>query len=288
MLYSMTAFARNEQQTEWGQFTWEIKTLNHRYLDVGFKIPDTFRSLEIALRDRLREKIKRGKVDCFLKFQASQQSEQQVSLNFALVNALINAGKELEDLLGGDSKLRANDLLRWPGCIDVTQVHSKELESELLKQFEQTIDSLITVRAKEGDSLVSFINEKLALLELELKKACDLTKEVVAENRAKLRKRFEELELSVDNNRMEQELALLVQRLDVTEELDRIKAHIAEVKRIITSNEAVGRRLDFIMQEFNREANTLASKSNSAQLTAVSVEMKVLIEQMREQVQNIE
>jgi uncharacterized protein (TIGR00255 family) len=288
MLSSMTAFGRSEVQLDKGHIIWEIKTVNHRYLDVSFKLPDCFKALEISLREALRNRIARGKVECSLRFVPGAKLAPKVSINQPLVKGLIQVSKEIEQLIGANTPIEVKDIIRYPGTVDMDYDYDVELYKDVTLLFEKVLEKMIKARLQEGEALAYFIREKLAMFEVELSKARALTSEAVSENRMRLLKRFNELQINVETSRIEQELAILVQRLDVIEELDRLEAHIKEVRRLLNEEAVLGRRLDFLMQEFNREANTLASKSNNAQLTVVAVEMKVLIEQMREQIQNIE
>ncbi|WP_094091650.1 YicC/YloC family endoribonuclease [Legionella clemsonensis] len=288
MTYSMTAFARVQRQLDVGVFCWEIKSVNHRYLDVSFRLPDSFRFLETSLRALVRDKVNRGKVECQLKFQATVGCEQSVLINEKLVSELLEAGDKL-----ATSKLIANDLsvstiLTWPGVIDLTQPDAEVLAQQASQLFEETLTQLLTARKEEGQALKNQIAIRLEKLEKEIKTSLHLVANATEHTRDKLLTRLNGMQLTVDNPRIEQEIALLIARADVNEELERLQIHVREVARILEKTEASGRRLDFLMQELNREANTLSSKSDAIALTQSAVEMKVLIEQMREQIQNIE
>ncbi|ASQ46830.1 hypothetical protein clem_11465 [Legionella clemsonensis] len=284
----MTAFARVQRQLDVGVFCWEIKSVNHRYLDVSFRLPDSFRFLETSLRALVRDKVNRGKVECQLKFQATVGCEQSVLINEKLVSELLEAGDKL-----ATSKLIANDLsvstiLTWPGVIDLTQPDAEVLAQQASQLFEETLTQLLTARKEEGQALKNQIAIRLEKLEKEIKTSLHLVANATEHTRDKLLTRLNGMQLTVDNPRIEQEIALLIARADVNEELERLQIHVREVARILEKTEASGRRLDFLMQELNREANTLSSKSDAIALTQSAVEMKVLIEQMREQIQNIE
>ncbi len=288
MTLSMTAFARVQQQLDVGIFCWEIKSVNHRYLDVSFRLPDTLRLLEPSLRAILRGKLSRGKLECQLKFQDLPDSKQTMLIDESLVNGLLAAGEQL-----AAAKHLANDLtlatvLTWPGVVQLTQPDIEILGQYAEQLFAEALDQLLVARKTEGQALQVFVQTRLDELSKEIKKARQQVEIQKEQARDKLFGRLKTLQLEVDSARIEQEIALLLTRLDVSEELDRLQAHSAEVAKILQGSEAAGRRLDFLMQELNREANTLSAKSDSVVLTQSAVEMKVLIEQMREQIQNIE
>ncbi|OCH96982.1 YicC family protein [Legionella jamestowniensis] len=288
MTHSMTAFARVQRQLDVGVFCWEIKSVNHRYLDVTFRLPDSFRFLETSLRALVRDKVNRGKVECQLKFQATVSCDQSVLINEKLVNELLEVGDKL-----ATNKFLANDLsvstiLTWPGVIDVTQPDAEVLAQQAKQLFEETLTQLLMARKEEGLALKKQIVTRLEKLDNEIKTSMHLVANTAEQARDKLLTRLNTVQLAIDSTRIEQEIALLIARADVSEELARLQIHVKEVAKILENTEASGRRLDFLMQELNREANTLSSKSDSIALTQSAVEMKVLIEQMREQIQNIE
>ncbi|CDZ77667.1 hypothetical protein BN59_01957 [Legionella massiliensis] len=288
MTYSMTAFARVQKQFDTGVFCWEIRSVNHRYLDVSFRMPEAFRYLETPLRAMMRGNLSRGKLECQLKFQDVSTGSQAMHINDNLVNGLIEAGNKL-----AESKFLANDLsltavLGWPGVIEITQPDI-EAQSKYVEQlFRDALTQLVQMRKTEGLALKAHIQNRLEKLAVEVKGAKQQAGISLAQTRDKLLTRLGTLSLEIDSSRIEQEIALMLARLDVSEELDRLETHLAEVAKSLEGSEAAGRRLDFLMQELNREANTLSSKSDSVALTQSAVEMKVLIEQMREQIQNIE
>ncbi|KTC77042.1 YicC/YloC family endoribonuclease [Legionella brunensis] len=288
MTHSMTAFARVQRQFDAGIFCWEIKSVNHRYLDVSFRLPESFRFLETSLRTLLRDKVSRGKLECQLKFQASVDCNQSMLINEKLVNDLLEAGEKL-----ATKKFIANDLslstvLAWPGIVEVKQPDTELLGQQAEQLFEEALRQLLAVREAEGKALKTQIEIRLKKLDKEIQNSLEQVSTLGGQTRDKLFTRLNGLQLEVDNTRVEQEIALLIARADVSEELDRLQIHVKEVAKALGSNEVAGRRLDFLMQELNREANTLSSKSDSIALTQSAVEMKVLIEQMREQIQNIE
>ncbi|KTD10286.1 YicC/YloC family endoribonuclease [Legionella hackeliae] len=288
MTHSMTAFARVQRQLDLGVFCWEIKSVNHRYLDLSFRMPDSFRFLEPVLRTLVRDKISRGKVECQLKFQATVSSSQAAVINEKLVNELLSAGDKLaaEKLIAND--LSVSTIIAWPGVIDVTQPDAELLAKEAEQLFAEALTQLLVVRKTEGQALKKQLDLRLGKLDKEIKASLQQTSNSVEQTRDKLLTRLANFQLAIDSTRLEQEMALLIARADVSEELERLQIHVKEVAKILENAEASGRRLDFLMQELNREANTLSSKSDSIALTQSALEMKVLIEQMREQIQNIE
>lgn len=288
MTHSMTAFARLQKQLDASILCWEIKSVNHRYLDLSFRLPESFRFLETSLRTLMRDKVGRGKLECQLKFQDLSAENQAMVVNEGLVNALLVVGDEL-----AANKQLANDLtlskiLSWPGVVQASQTDIDSLAKEAESLFKQTLEQLLLTRKAEGQALKNHILERLTRLNEEIIKAKQQVLSLAGQTRDKLLTRLSLLQMEIDNSRLEQEIALILARLDVSEELDRLQTHAIEVARVLQGSEAVGRRLDFLMQELNREANTLSSKSDSVTLTQTAVEMKVLIEQMREQIQNIE
>lgn len=286
MIASMTAFARLEDSGNWGTAVWEIRTVNHRYLEIGVRIPDDLRVLENKIRERVSAKIQRGKVDCTLRYEQDEAHMGDITINRALAEKLITAAESLP--LAGPASINTVDILRWPGVINRETPDAGMVGGPLLNLLDAAMDMILDTRRREGEKLAAMVLER-----------CQAAAECVTATRAKLpgiiesiRERITaralEMATDVDNDRLEQEMVILVQKLDVAEELDRLEAHIEEVRRILTTAEAKGRRLDFLMQEMNREANTLGSKAGSIDVSNASVELKVLIEQMREQIQNIE
>jgi uncharacterized protein (TIGR00255 family) len=288
MLTSMTAFARAENEGDWGNAVWEIRSVNHRYLDVNFKLPECFRQLEQALRGITGDSLSRGKVDCYLKYSATLADEVSLGLNQSLVKALLNSEKELVQLTGKNDSLALADILKWPGVLVQSEPDDILAYQPLLELFKTALAELKNVRKTEGKSLVEIISKRLQAIETLVVEAQTIAKKMQQSQKKRLIERFNELVVEADRQRVEQELALMLQKLDVSEELDRILLHCDAVQQQISKPGVVGRRLDFLMQELNREANTLASKAQDARLTNAAVELKVLIEQIREQVQNIE
>jgi uncharacterized protein (TIGR00255 family) len=288
MIHSMTAFARCERQGEWGTAAWELRSVNHRYLEAGVRMPESVRDLEGVVRERLRTALKRGKVEAGLRLQTGEAAAAGVSLDVELARQVVHASREVDSLLYNPAPVSSMDVLRWPGVIRTEQADPETLKAALLELLDEAIIELLEARAREGAQLRGFIEERLAAVGAEVERVRTRVPEVLAAQRERLLARLEEVRAELDPARLEQEMVLLAQKMDVTEEMDRLGAHVKEVGRVLKQGGAVGRRLDFLMQELNREANTLGSKSQDAETTRSSVELKVLIEQMREQVQNIE
>lgn len=288
MIRSMTAFARYQGRDEFGELTWEVRSVNHRYLETVVRLPEELRAIEPAVRDRVNARLGRGKVECNLRFRPAPGVTGQIRINEVLVKQLVEASRELLQYLHSSSLPTVTDLMRWPGVLETEEADYTPVQQAALAALDKALDELVETREREGARLAELIRQRLAALREQVQKARERMPQVIAAVRERLRTRLEELAGELDKDRLEQEMALLAQRLDVDEEMDRLATHIDEVERVLQSDEPVGRRLDFLMQELNREANTLGSKSADSETTAISVEMKVLIEQMREQVQNIE
>ncbi|AHE66429.1 YicC/YloC family endoribonuclease [Legionella oakridgensis] len=288
MTHSMTAFSRAQNQVGSTMICWELKSVNHRYLEASFRLPESFRFLEADLRQQLRGQISRGKLECLLKLSDAATEQQNVVINEGLMKALLGVGEKLsmEQQLAND--LTVGWILSWPGVVQLSQPETETLHQHIEYLFQEALQQFLEARATEGEGLRNFIKTRLSMLNDEIKQTRELVESLPSQTREKLLSRLQGLQLDVSESRFEQEIALMLTRLDVSEELDRLQIHVDEVARVLQSGEAVGRRLDFLMQELNREANTLGSKSDSAALTQHAVEMKVLIEQMREQIQNIE
>ena len=284
MTKSMTAFTRLEKES----VSWELRSVNHRYLDVTIKMPERLRSLEVGLRTALKKHLKRGKVDCLLKVEAESNTVEALSLNEPQLLKLIEVVKRAESIAGMQNSANIIDLVRWPGVLQEQQVDLGELASSVNLGFEEALVSLIDMRAREGAELGRIILEKLTELEAIVAVVRGEVPIIAARQKQKILDRLSELSSGADENRLEQELVYLAQKGDVAEELDRLDTHIEEIRGALASEEPSGRRLDFLMQELNREANTLSSKAVAANTSIQAVELKVIIEQMREQIQNIE
>ncbi len=284
----MTAFAHHRAEHSWGTLTWELRSVNHRYLDLQFKLPELWRGVEPALREALRQQLARGKVECALRVHSENSADTTLELNEALAQQLIAAAQQLQQRIDGAAALDPLQLLQWPGVLSQSEVDSDAVQSAILAAFSEALAELGATREREGSELRAFIEQRLqqiATITAELRQRMP---EIVAAQRHKLQQRLADLQVQLDAERLEAEVALLAQKLDVDEELDRLQTHVAEVKRVLAKGGACGRRLDFLMQELNREANTLSSKAVVSDSTAAAVELKVLIEQMREQIQNLE
>ena len=287
MIYSMTAFARLEIKKDWGDAVWEIRSVNQRYLENFLRLPEQFRSLENTLREKLRQNLTRGKIECTLRIDNKQQNISKLSLNEELAQQVIQSLQWLKQQ-AGEGEINLNDVLRYPGVVEIPEQDLDMISQDLLTAFDELLIEFIAMRAREGEKLQAIIQQRLDSITLEAEKVRSKIPEILQWQRERLQQRFEEIQLQADPQRLEQEMVLLAQRIDVAEELDRLQMHVKETSSILKKGGAIGRKLDFMMQELNRESNTLASKSINADVTASAVELKVLIEQMREQIQNLE
>lgn len=288
MVYSMTAFSRCELSTDRGNLAWEIRSVNHRYLEPSLRLPETFRDLEGPLRERVRKQLGRGKVECTLRFNPASQTAGDLSINQSLVEQIIAASQQLSLKLVNAAPVNPLELLAWPGVLGSTEQDDSGLIEQARGLFDKALEELKAQRAREGAELAKLLEERLDAIAERVATLRAMMPELLIAHRQKLLDRINELGLDVDSQRVEQEVVMLAQKIDVAEELDRLDTHIIEARRVLAGSEAMGRRLDFLMQEFNREANTLGSKAIDSRSTQAAVDMKVYIEQMREQVQNIE
>ena len=288
MIKSMTAYGRTEQSGDWGEASCEIRTVNHRYLEMSLRLPEELRFLEQKIRERISGKLKRGKVDCYIRFTHQETTNDALPVNQELLEKVIETAEATAEKLKTPSPINPLEVLRWPGVLDKDVPDPEKIGGPILEIIDQTLDAVVATRQREGEKIREMVLER-----------CQSAKEIVAnvyeimpviQNniRGKLVLRAEELTSEFNQERLEQELLLLAQKMDVTEEMDRLNAHIDEVNRVLEQNDPVGRRLDFLMQEMNRESNTLGSKSAHMDTTNSSVDLKVIIEQIREQIQNIE
>ncbi len=288
MTHSMTAFSRQQHDAQWGSVTWEIRSVNHRYLETSVRLPDIFRGLENAVRESLRKQLNRGKVECNLRYQFVEHQQSNFTLDKNLLEKILRANSEIDELTGNAQSLSNSELLRWPGVVKEEQLDTTDIEKQALALFETALADHIQSRAREGESMKGFIQQRLdSIREIVATIKQDMPAILAAQKQSLLDK-IAEIKVDVDPVRFEQEIALLAQKADVDEELDRLNSHLDEVQRVLKADGQKGRRLDFLMQELNREANTLSSKSIVVETTLGAVELKVLIEQMREQIQNIE
>jgi uncharacterized protein (TIGR00255 family) len=283
----MTAFARAEQRSALGLLAIEIRSVNSRHLEASFRLADAVREREFAWRDRLREQVARGKVEISARYEPADSSEA-VTINTARVQQLLSALREIDQLAANTAPLNAVDLLRLPGVLITQEVDASALLASADALFAQAMQDFIAMRAREGAALHELVEAQLQGIEREVSGVRERLPQILQHFRSKLLARVAEAKADLSAERLEQEVVLFAQKMDVAEEVDRLLAHVTEIRRVLAGGGAVGRRLDFLMQELNREANTLGSKSVSADSTLSSVELKVLIEQMREQIQNVE
>ena len=287
MIYSMTAFARLEVKKDWGDAVWEIRSVNQRYLENFFRLPEQFRGLENTLREKLRQNLTRGKIECSLRIEIKKQTNAELNLNKELANQVIQSLQWIKTQ-AGEGEINLTDVLRYPGVVEAQEQDLDAISQDLLTAFDDLLTDFIAMRGREGEKLNDIIQQRLDAIAVEADKVRSQMPAVLQWQRERLLQRFEDAQVNLDPQRVEQEMILLAQRIDVAEELDRLQMHVKETTNILKKGGAVGRKLDFMMQELNRESNTLASKSINADITASAVELKVLIEQMREQIQNLE
>lgn len=287
MIYSMTAFARLEIKKDWGDAVWEMRSVNQRYLENYFRLPEQFRGLENTLREKLRQNLTRGKIECALRIESKKSANAVLNLNKELADQVIQSLRWLKTQ-AGEGEINLTEVLRYPGVVEAQEEDLDVISQDLLLAFDELLRDFIAMRGREGEKLQGIIQQRLDAISIEADKVRVQMPAVLQWQRERLLQRFEEAQINLDPQRVEQEMILLAQRVDVAEELDRLQMHVKETANILKKGGAVGRKLDFMMQELNRESNTLASKSINADITASAVELKVLIEQMREQIQNLE
>jgi uncharacterized protein (TIGR00255 family) len=288
MILSMTGYARHEDVLDDSVLTWEARSVNHRFLEVSFRLPEELRAHEPALKARVQARLGRGKVDLNLRLAEAPDAATSLVVNEAMVARLTQAAARIGAILGDDRGLRTVDLLRWPGVIEDTRPSREGLVEAALAGLERALSALIEARGNEGRRLAEMLESRCAQILVLVGTIADRLPEVREQQLVKMRERVARLGVEADEGRLEQEVAIIAGRMDVAEELDRLVAHVAELRDNLVREEPVGRRLDFLIQELNREANTLASKTVDTEVTRAAVELKVLIEQMREQVQNVE
>lgn len=286
MIASMTAFGRLEQAGEWGRAVWEVRSVNHRYLEMVIRLPEDLRGLESAARERVAAAIHRGKVECHLRWEGDPCATDTLNINAALAGRLVEAAESLP--IKGPASINPFDILRWSGVMGREAPDLEALAGPLLSLLDATLNTLVDMRRREGEKIARVLEERCVALRSITAGVRARLPDLLPTIRDRYLQRARELAVELDPQRLEQELLLLTQKMDVTEELDRLDAHVEEARRGLRQKDPVGRRLDFLMQEMNREANTLGAKSANIELSNSSVEMKVLIEQMREQIQNLE
>lgn len=283
----MTGFARQSAEFAWGSAAWEVRSVNHRYLELGIRLPEPLRHIESLLRAEIPRYTKRGKIELSLKLQVAEQAEGALQFNEAMISSMLAIYQKYSAAMPTATFDFAR-LLTWPGVHISRDTDLTFVQADIMQLFTQTMMQFKQAKQREGKSIADFISERLVAIEQQVQLAATYLPEFVQQARAKLTNRLAELQQAVDPVRLEQEMVIIAQRLDVAEELDRLQQHLKQVSELIIREEEVGRRLDFLMQELNREANTLGSKANDIRLTQIAVEIKVLIEQMREQIQNVE
>ena len=284
---SMTAYARITEDNSWGSITCELRSVNHRFLDVGFRMPDILRESETNLREMARKKLTRGKVDCSLQI-AFNHSNAGSTLDLDVAQAHIEIAQVIANKLSDAAPISAVDIMKLPGVIKDASIDPREVNKACQLAFDIALDQMLEGREREGIKLAAMVEQRLVGIESQIVIVRENLPEILNQQKVRLSEKLGELKEQMDEQRLEQEMVIIANRADVDEELDRLEAHISEIRLALKSTESIGRRLDFLMQELNREANTLGSKSISNITTQVSVELKVLIEQMREQIQNIE
>lgn len=288
MLHSMTGFARESVETGIGTLTWEIRAVNHRYLDVQFKIPDELRPREQAFRQQVSAELGRGKIECALNFRRAVDRETELRVDTELVELIGNRISELTSKLPNVAAVNPVDILRWPGVVAQAEIDTGPLFDHAASLLTMALTAIGRMRASEGARIAEMVESRCADIETISAAVRKRMPEVLEATRAKQKERIDKLDVEVDPARLEVELALIAQKIDVDEELDRLDSHLVEIRNGLRDDKPIGRRLDFLMQELNREANTLGSKSADTETTRAAVDLKVLIEQMREQIQNIE
>lgn len=288
MTRSMTAFARHEEQTVLGSLSWEIRSVNHRYLEVSFRLEESFRPFEMAMRKLISDTLSRGKVDVALRYRAPEQAQSALQMNVDLAKTVMENYQQLASFADNAAPIDILRVMQWPGVIQTESLDQDALQATVLNSLKHALTDLVSTREREGAALEQMIIQRCEQINDIAEQTKIRLPEILASHRQKLAERIAELEVNLEPERLEQEMVLLAQKADVAEEIDRLQNHVNEVKHTLKRNEPIGRRLDFLMQELNREANTLGSKSIDTDTTRYSVDLKVLIEQMREQIQNIE
>ncbi|KFZ29435.1 hypothetical protein IDAT_03530 [Pseudidiomarina atlantica] len=287
MIQSMTGYARLEHKAEWGTITWELRSVNQRFLETFFRMPEQFRGMENMLREKLRKQLQRGKVESNLRVSFNEQTEGGLQLNEELAKSVISSANWIANQ-SVSAQLNPLDVLRWPGVVAQEEADMDAIQNDVAAAFDAAVAEFVSNRQSEGKALERLIEERLEGVSDQVSIVRKRMPEVLEWQRERLLTRLAEARVELDPQRLESEMVMLAQKTDVAEELDRLDTHVVETRKILRKGGACGRRLDFMMQEFNREANTLGSKSISTDITNAAVELKVLIEQMREQIQNIE
>ena len=288
MIHSMTAYGRTEDKKNDNSIACEIRTINHRYLEISIRMPEELRSLEQKIREHISQKLKRGKIDCNIRIDKNTSKNDPLLINQDVLKKVIDAAENTSINLSNPSALSALDLIQWPGVLEKDSLEPTKINKSILKLLGQTLDVVIDTRKREGEKIKKMLVQRCSKIKKIVSNTQKKIPMIQKKLREKLKKRAKELVNELDNDRLEQELLFISQKMDIAEEIDRLLAHTEEVERVLDQSGPIGRRLDFLMQEMNRESNTLGSKSNHLHTSNASVELKVLIEQMREQIQNIE
>lgn len=288
MIHSMTAFAREQIQGEFGVLTCELRSINHRYLEISLHLSESLRVFEAPIREAIRRRIKRGKIECSLRHRSGLQVAAGYEVNQKLVTELVRISSEVSALLPDAAPIGISDVLRFPGVLEAKDEDASKLQDEVMRLLELSLDDLLDAREREGNELNRLFLERMDKMQHEMEKVRVRMPSILKEAEERLNKRFADAKVELDPARIAQEMVMFAQKIDIAEEIDRTETHIAEVRRVLKHGGAAGRRLDFLLQELNREANTMGSKSTDSVITHAAVEMKVLIEQVREQVQNVE
>ena len=288
MIHSMTAYGRVENSEGQNSISCEIRSVNHRYSEISIRLPEELRPLEQKIRDHISGKIKRGKIECNIRIEKHNAYDESLSINQDLLKNIIEASKRINSDLSTSAPLDSLDLLRWPGVLEKSTLDVEEIGKLLFPLVKEAIDIVIDTRQREGEKIKKMLTDRCTKIKEIISNVKKQIPDILKNYRKKLTQRVQEISDELDNDRLEQELLFLSQKADNEEENDRLGAHVDEDVRVIDRKEPIGRRLDFLMQEMNRESNTLGSKSNHIYTSNASVELKVVIEQMREQIQNIE
>lgn len=286
MIASMTAYGRREEKAAWGHAIWEIRSVNHRYLDLTIRLPEDLRVLENRIRGQISARLRRGKVDCTLRYTPDDGSASSISVNNKLAGKIMEAALSLQ--VPGNQPINPMDILSWPGVIEHQTPDPENIGGPLLALLDAALETVVETRRREGEKIHAMITERCTAVQRQVELVRKEFPAVLDAVREKILARARELTADINHDRLEQEIVFLAQKMDVAEEVDRLDAHITEIMHVLEQTEPAGRRLDFLMQEMNREANTLGSKAANLTLTNAALELKVLIEQMREQIQNIE
>jgi uncharacterized protein (TIGR00255 family) len=288
VIQSMTAFACHALTADWGVATWEIKTVNHRYLDISIRLPEALRALEMAARDQIKQNLARGKVEVSLHWQVKDEQALALTVDHAMVRALVAAGDAVTRVTDSAYSLRAADILQWPGIVNQTTLVNDHMRQDVLAGLASALQQLVVGRQQEGQQLSQLLHERVQQLLGHIALARQAQAAELIAQRARLQERFAQAQVTLDPTRLEQEMVMLANKMDIAEELDRLEIHLQQMQQMLMRGGVCGRRLDFLLQELNREANTLGAKALHVDVTQASIEIKVLIEQLREQVQNIE